>query len=185
VKTLLQTLLLTSLMVTFATAAETRISVREEGRFLTIQGQLSVPVNPATAWTVLTDYARFPEFVPGIHGSRILQQRNTMKMIEQSGMVTAGSFRMPFQGLAQVEELRREGQPDSIRIAFVSGPMKDVVGEWRLTPGTPLELSYSLRMDIMKTPFPPPMAATIVEQQVRTWVEAVAREMQTVKRKKE
>jgi hypothetical protein len=40
-------------------------------------------------------------------------------------------------------------------------------------------------MDLMKSPFPPPIAVTIIEQQVRTWVEAFAREMQAVKRNKE
>jgi hypothetical protein len=42
-----------------------------------------------------------------------------------------------------------------------------------------------MRMDLTKTPFPPPMAASIVEQQVRTWVDAFSREMQVVKRIKE
>lgn len=152
---------------------------------LSVRGQLDVPVNQSVAWAVLTDYARFPEFVPGINSSRVIEQRNSMKLIEQRGMVSAGSFRMPFQGMAQVEERKRDGQPESIRIVFVSGPLKDVQGEWRVKPGVPLELSYSMRMDMMKTPFPPPMAGTIIEQQVRSWVEAFAQEMQVVKRKKE
>jgi len=185
VKTLLQTLLLTFLLVLTATAAETRLSVRQDGNMLTVQGQLDVPVNQTVAWTVLTDYARFPDFVPGINSSRVVEQRNSMKLVEQRGMVSAGSFRMPFQGVVQVEEHKRDGQPDSIRIMFLNGPLKDVLGEWKVKPGVPLELSYIMRMDLMKAPFPPPMAGTIIEQQVRSWVEAFAREMQVVKRKKE
>ncbi len=161
------------------------MSMRQEGNLLTVEGQLEVPVNQTVAWAVLTDYARFPEFVPGITGSRILEQRNASKLIEQRGMVSAGSFRMPFQGVVQVEEQRREGQPEAIKILFVSGPLKDIQGEWNLKSNTPLTLSYRMRMDLLKTPFPPPMAVTIIEQQVRTWVEAFAREMQSVKRKKE
>lgn len=108
-----------------------------------------------------------------------------MKLIEQRGMVIAGTFSMPFQGVVQVEEHKRNGQPESIRILFISGPLKDVRGEWKVKLGMPLELSYSMRMDMMKTQFPPPMAEMMIEQQVRSWVEAFAQEMQAVKRIKE
>lgn len=161
------------------------MNLRQEGSILTVEGQLGVPVNQTTAWAVLTDYARFPEFVPGINASRLLEQRNQVKLIEQRGTVIAGQFRMPFQGVAKIEEHQPAGQPGMIRIVFVSGPLKDVQGEWNIKPGKPLELSYRMRMDLMKSPFPPPMAVTIIEHQVRTWVEAFAREMQVMKRKKE
>lgn len=184
-KTLLQTLLLSCLLALPAHAAEPRMSMRQAGNLLTVEGQLDVPVNRTTAWAVLTDYARFSEFVPGITSSRILEQRDNLKMLEQRGVVNAGQFRMPFQGAVRVEERLREGRPDSLVIAFVSGPMKDIQGEWNIKSGAPLELSYRMQMDLMKSPFPPPIAVTIIEQQVRTWVEAFAREMQAVKRNKE
>jgi len=161
------------------------MSLRQVGNLLTVEGQLDVPVNQTTAWSVLTDYARFSEFVPGITSSRILELRDNFKMLEQRGVVNAGQFRMPFQGAVRVEERLREGRPVSLAIAFVSGPMKDIRGEWSIKSGPPLVLSYQMHMDLMKTPFPPPIAVTIIEQQVRTWVEAFAREMQAVKRNKE
>jgi ribosome-associated toxin RatA of RatAB toxin-antitoxin module len=152
---------------------------------LIVEGQLEVPVNQTTAWAVLTDYARFPEFVPGLNGSRLLEERNTVKLVEQRGTVIAGQFRMPFQGVVKIEEHKTEGQPGNIRVIFISGPLKDVQGEWNIKPGKPLDLSYRMQMDMLKSPFPPPLAVTIIEQQVRTWVEAFAREMQVMKRKKE
>ncbi len=185
VKTLLQTLFLSCLLVQLTLAAETRMNVRQTGSMLMVEGQLEVPVNQTTAWAVLTDYARFPEFVPGLNSSRLLEERNTSKLVEQRGTVIAGQFRMPFQGVVKIEELRPEGQPGVIRVAFISGPLKDVQGEWNIKPGKPLDLSYRMQMDLMKSPFPPPLAVTIIEQQVRTWVEAFAHEMQVMKRKKE
>ena len=101
---------------------------------LTVQGKLDVPVNQTVAWAVLTDYPRFPALVPGITSSRILEQRDSMKLIEQRGMVIAGTFRMPFQDVVQVKEHKRNGQPESIRIIFISGPLKDVRGEWKVKP---------------------------------------------------
>ncbi len=185
VKTLLQTLLFTCLLVQLTHANETRMNVRQVGSMLMVEGQLEVPVNQTTAWEVLTDYTRFPEFVPGINGSRLLEERNTSKLFEQRGMVISGQFRMPFQGVVKIEEHKPEGHPGMIRVLFVSGPLKDVQGEWNIKPGKPLELNYRMQMDLMKTPFPPPLAVTIIEQQVRSWVEAFAREMQVMKRKKE
>lgn len=191
-KSLFRTLLLSCLLLlpvcAFAAQAadpQTQISVRQEGNILTVEGNIPTPVNRLAAWAVLTDYTRFPEFVPGIHGNRILEQRNDFKLIEQRGMITNSQFQMPYQGVMQVEERKRDGVPEGMKILFLSGPLKDVQGEWNIQSGKPLGLSYRMRMDLTKTPFPPPMAASIVEQQVRTWVDAFSREMQVVKRNKE
>ncbi len=184
-KTLIPTFILSCLLALSAHASDTRMSLRQDGSIMTVEGKLGVQVNQTAAWTVLTDYARFPEFVPGITTSRVLQQRNEMKLIEQRGLITDGQFRMPFQGVIQVEERKIDDHPDSIKILFISGPLKDIQGEWNIKPGKPLELTYRMRMDLMKSPFPPPIAVTIIEQQVRTWVEAFAHEMQAMKRKKE
>ena len=52
-----------------------------------------------------------------------------------------------------------------------------------MQPGRPLKLTYRMDMDLMKTPFPPPLAPAIAEQQVRTWVEVFGREMERRKAK--
>jgi hypothetical protein len=72
-----------------------------------------------------------------------------------------------------------------MNILFISGVLKDVQGEWNIKSDKPLELTYRMRMDLTKTPFPPPMAASLVEQQVRTWVDAFSRELTVVKRNKQ
>lgn len=161
------------------------MSMRQDGNILVVEGRMELPISVETAWAVMTDYPRFPEFVPGITSNRILEQRKELKLIEQRGVIDTGQFRMPFQGVMQVEERKRDGKPEGVKIVFVSGPLKDVQGEWNIRPGKPLGLSYSMRMDVSKAPFPPPMSVPIIEQQVRTWVEAFASEMQVVKRKKE
>ncbi len=189
-KTLPRTLLLYCLLllpayVAATQAAETPINVRQEGNILTVEGNIATPVNRLTAWTVLTDYTRFPEFVPGIYSNRILEQRNNSKLIEQRGMIANSQFQMPYQGVMQVEERKRDGVPEGMNILFISGVLKDVQGEWNIKSDKPLELTYRMRMDLTKTPFPPPMAASLVEQQVRTWVDAFSRELKVVKRNKQ
>jgi ribosome-associated toxin RatA of RatAB toxin-antitoxin module len=122
---------------------------------------------------VLTDYARFPEFVPGIRGNQVLETGNGSKTIAQRGEVLAGQVRMAYEGLMRVTEHRHEG----LDIQFLSGPFKDVEGNWRMSGDRPLKLTYSMRMDLSKTPFPPPLAPTIAQQQVSAWVEAFGREI--------
>jgi ribosome-associated toxin RatA of RatAB toxin-antitoxin module len=86
---------------------------------------------------------------------------------------------MPYVGLMRVQEYAGEG----LDILFLSGPFKDARGEWNIVPGRPLKLTYRMHMDLMKSPFPPPLAPAIAEQQVRTWVEVFEREMERRKAK--
>ncbi len=154
--------------------AETGLSVRQEGTQLTVEGWLKTSVDRATAWTVLTDYPRFPEFVPGIYANQVVEAKNGVKLIEQRGEVISGPVRLTYTGQMRVEEHPGEG----LAILFLSGPFKDVRGEWNIEPGRPLKMIYRMRMDLMKSPFPPPLAPTIAEQQVRTWVDVFGREME-------
>jgi len=189
VKTSLNTLLLSCLLllplhVAYAqanTQTNTQTSMRQEGNILTVEGAISSTASEQAVWAVLTDYTRFPEFVPGIHSNRILEKRNNFTLIEQRGMISSKQFQMPFQGVIQIEERKRDGVPEGIKILFVSGPLKDVQGEWNIQPGKQLGLTYRMRMDMTKTPFPPPMATAIAEQQVRTWVDAFSREIKRIK----
>lgn len=151
-----------------------QITTRQEGMILVVEGWLQTKADKTTVWAVLTDYARFPEFVPGITSNQVLAARNGHKTIAQQGQVMAGQVRVPYEGLMNVTERHHEGMD----ILFLSGPFKDVRGAWRMTSGSPLKLSYSMRMDLSRTPFPPPLAPTIAQQQVSVWVEMIGREIE-------
>lgn len=154
--------------------AATQLNSRQEGMILVVEGWMQTNADRATAWKVLTDYARFPEFVPGITSNQVMDAQNGTKTIAQRGQVFAGQVRMPYEGIMQVTEHRQEGMD----IRFLTGPFKDVGGSWRINAGQPLKLSYIMRMDLSKTPFPPPLAPTIAQQQVSTWVDAFGREIE-------
>lgn len=157
-------------------APDMRVSVRQAGSLLSVEGWLETVATRDVAWSVLTDYARFPDFVPGILANRVLEAAGRSKLIEQRGEVVSGMFRMRYEGTMRVEESPVSG----LSIRFLSGPFKDVRGEWRLEAAEnhgPIRLVYQMNMDMMKSPFPPPLAPSIAEQQVRAWVEVFAREM--------
>lgn len=157
-------------------ASDMQVSVRQAGNQLSVEGWLDTRATREVAWSVLTDYTRFPEFVPGIQFNRVLESAARTKIIEQRGDVATGVLLLRYEGTMRVEESPGMG----LSILFLSGPFKDVRGEWRLESAEklqPLRLVYQTSMDMMKLPFPPPLAPNIAEQQVRVWVEAFAREM--------
>jgi ribosome-associated toxin RatA of RatAB toxin-antitoxin module len=155
-------------------AAEMQTRRRQEGNWLLVDGWLAVGVDIGLAWQVLTDYENFPAFVPGIRSNRILSTQGHRKLVEQQGEMLAGSLRMPYAGQMQIHETPGQG----LQIRFISGLFKDVEGEWRIEARKPLKLAYQMRVDMMKSPFPAPLAPQIAEQQVRTWVTAFAQEME-------
>jgi ribosome-associated toxin RatA of RatAB toxin-antitoxin module len=157
-----------------AAAAEMQTQVRQQGNLLLVDGWLSVGVEPPLAWQVLTDYEQFPNFVPGIRVNRILASKGPHKLVEQQGEMQAGSLRMAYGGQMQIEEAPGQG----LQIRFLTGLFKDLEGEWRIDARKPLRLSYQMRLDLMKSPLPPPLAPQFAEQQVRTWVTVFAREME-------
>ncbi len=157
-------------------ATELPLKVTQNGSQLSVEGWLETRATREIAWAVLTDYERFPEFVPGIRLNRIVETRGRVIILEQRGEVLAGIFRLLYDGTLRVEETPDEG----LSILFLSGPFKDVRGEWRMERQEkkgPLRLVYRMNMDMMKSPFPPPLAPSIAAQQVRTWVDVFGREM--------
>ena len=157
-------------------AADAPLTVVQNGSQLSVEGWLETRATREIAWSVLTDYARFPDFVPGIQANRVLEAAGRSKTIAQRGEIVTGMFRLLYDGIMRVEESPDQG----LVILFLSGPLKDVRGEWRMEPSEkkrPLRLVYRMNIDMMKSPFPPPLAPGIAEQQVRTWVDVFGREM--------
>ena len=53
-----------------AAAAEVAIDVHRAEGIVVIDASVEIKADPVTAWRVLTDYARYPEFVPGMETNR-------------------------------------------------------------------------------------------------------------------
>lgn len=148
------------------------VSVQAVANRLEVQGSLATPASRAVAWAVLTDPARFPDFVPGLQACRVLEEHGPVKVVAQRGEITAGP-RLRYDGTLRVEEQAGQG----VHMRFLSGPFRDSEGEWRLTGEAPVTLTYRLSIDLVKTPLPPPMASAVAEQQVRIWLTALVGEM--------
>ena len=150
------------------------VNFQLQGTRLLVSGELSVPVAPATAWAVLTDYERVPEFVAGMRVSRIIEQNGNTRVLEQQGEMLANNMRMFYLGTLRVIE-----EPSSkLSIQFLSGTFQNMQGQWTLQgKSAPVTLAYQLNYDT-GTPYPSPIMVGMLQQQVIHWVSSFAAEME-------
>lgn len=97
---------------------------------------------------VLADYVRYPEFVPGIKGCRILPGKGDRQVEYELDL-----------GLKRIKYVLRhvETRPSRITWTLVSGEMMKVSnGEWLLTAeGSATRARYTVEIQISKPPFIP------------------------------
>ena len=150
------------------------VNFQQQGTRLLVSGEVNVPVAPATAWAVLTDYEHVPEFVPGMRVSRIIEQSGNTRVLEQQGEMMANNMRMFYLGTLRVVE-----EPSSkLSIQFLSGTFQNMQGEWTLQgKRAPVTIGYQLNYDT-GTPYPSPIMIAMLQQQVIHWVSSLAAEME-------
>lgn len=155
-------------------AAPPAVNFQQQGTHLLVSGELTVPVSPATAWAVLTDYERVPEFVPGMRVSRVLEQSGNTRVVEQQGEMQANNMRMLYMGTLRITE-----EPTSrLSVQFLSGTFRNMQGQWTLQgKRAPVTLAYQLDFDA-GTPYPSPVMVGMLQQQVIHWVTSLAAEME-------
>lgn len=76
-----------------ATAASSSVTVERDGDRFTVVAEAVIDADPRTAWEVLTDYERLPQFIPGIRRTRVLSRR-TLADGEQLLVEYAGRFNL-------------------------------------------------------------------------------------------
>ena len=78
-----------ALLASTATAASPEISVKRDGEAYLLQAEAELAADRRTAWFTVIDYERLPQFVPGIHGARVLARvasgGTERLLVEQSG----------------------------------------------------------------------------------------------------
>ena len=77
-------------------------------------------------YSLVTDVARYPEFLPWCGGVDIYEQTET---------VLDAKSKIHFKGIEQFFHTRNTNQrPNSIDMQFVDGPFKKFTGQWRFIP---------------------------------------------------
>ncbi|MGH8752052.1 MAG: SRPBCC family protein [Burkholderiales bacterium] len=164
------------LLFLFCTSAwaAPQVEVQHEGKAIHIEASLNVPVSVKVAWQVLTDYNHLADFIEDMRLSRVVSAAGEPLKVEQKGEGGLLVFRFPVEVVLAIEEQPQQ----TIRFQSVSGNVRNLSGEWRITPQAgSVNLSYSTRC----TPdfwVPPLIGAYLMKNDVRNKMNNVAREMQ-------
>ena len=100
-------------------------------------------------WGILVDYARYPEFVPGLHACQVVEDGADGKHVQYD--LDLGIRKIRYV-LRHVEE-----PPRKLTWSLVGGDLMKVSnGAWELTPeGDRTRARYSLEIQVSKPPFVP------------------------------
>lgn len=124
-------------------AVEISVAVQGESDAIVIKASTVVDADAGRAWQVLTDYARYPEFIPGVRTSRVVRRSAEATTVEQTGRATLGFLRLP---VAIVYEIV-ESPPDRLRSRGVIANVGTLDSGYALEPvGTKLRLDYVGRL---------------------------------------
>lgn len=117
-----------------AGSPEITFSATREGEFLLVDARADLPVSPAVAWAVLSDYESYPRFISSMRESKVVSRLPEGLVIDQKG-----SFGILFfTKLIEVRMLVSEFPPNVIVSrsfgGSFGGSFRDVFGRYELQP---------------------------------------------------
>lgn len=161
---------------TAATFAPVPVDVRverERDRFV-VTATMDVPVPPAVAWAVLTDYPHMPRYLPNMLESRVTADGPDGLHLLQRGRLSLG----PFSQMWEAERVVVLTPETSIDSHLVRGNMKrlDMTTHLRAaTIGTRVDYRADMQPDFW---VPPLIGPALMRRQIVEQFEALAAEMQ-------
>lgn len=162
--------------VTAAFAAESpirQIDVVRNGDAYVLDAVMYVPVPPAIAWAVLTDFEHMANWVPNVRRSRVVARAGEVATVEQVGVVRVGLFGFPYVSLRAIDT----SGPLTIRSRQIEGSMRRVESTMRLAAereGT--RLAYHL--ELVPSAFAGRMVSeTMLEREIGEQFAAIVAEM--------
>ncbi len=91
-------------------------------------GQVLATGNLDSAWSVLTDYENFSNFLPNVASSKVIDTQGNQKIFEQVSIVDLWLFTE--QSTLQISA--KETQKQKIDFQMVKGDLKNLQGTWQL-----------------------------------------------------
>ncbi len=89
-----------------------------------------IEASAAEVWAVLTDYANFPDFIPNVVESEVLESADNRSVVEQVSEQQV--FLLTVKSRVRTENIETENQRIDFRL--ISGDMAELEGYWLLEP---------------------------------------------------
>ena len=126
-----------------AAAADVDIDVHRAEGVVVIDARAELKADPATAWRVLTDYARYTEFVPGMRESRVVERRGTHAIVAQSAEAPVWFARMPVEITYDIDEF----PPSRIESSAKADALRALDSRYQISPAPEgVRLAYEGRV---------------------------------------
>ncbi len=155
-----------------ASAAGPVVSTAISGQGITVESSVFLPIEPCQAYSMLSDYAALPEFIPGLKESRPVRLSPTEASVVQIGEVQVFIFTVRMESKLDM----RETPGKRITFRQVSGDFASYGGEWDflgVQGGT--RVSYRARMTF-KPYVPLTLARSVLDEDVLKKFEAIEKE---------
>lgn len=124
--------------------SEKDVRVSRRGDLWVVEGSFFVPVSPAIAWAVLTDFEHMGSFLSNLSFSQVLERQGNILQVEQRGTARFGLFAFNFQSLREIT--LTPGR--QIHARGLSGNIKNFVSDLRLAEdGSGTRLTYLAEME--------------------------------------
>jgi ribosome-associated toxin RatA of RatAB toxin-antitoxin module len=158
-----------------STAADVQTYAARHGESYEIEASARLDADVQVAWDVLTDYERLPEFIPGIHSSKVVSRHGGEVLLDQRGMAGLWFLSFPVEVRLAIVEM----PPERVESRAIAGNFKEMRGTYRLEAQ---ESGLRLYFSGMFTPdfsIPPVIGTMVVrhslEQRFRAMVDEILR----------
>lgn len=164
-----------------AAAAAISLEASSDGDVLDIHASAVVAADPATAWRVLVDYARYPEFIPGLRTSRVIARHGSIVTVAQTGSAALWLWSPAVEATFEIDE----SAPGRLVSRTIAGDVSVLSSRYTLAaaplasrtdpPGTRLEFTGRIATGAGLLGR---LSRFVVERTARRQLEALAQEME-------
>ena len=128
-----------------AIANEIELHAHRDGDAIVIKAAAFLDVNVAAAWRVLTDYERYPAFIPDLRSSKVIGREGGVVTLDQEGDVRLLWMRLPMRSRLSITETPQR----AVESRQLTGTMQAFAGRYELElAGDRMRLIYTARLVI-------------------------------------
>ncbi len=137
-------------------------------------GQVLATGNLDSAWSVLTDYENFSNFLPNVASSKVIDTQGNQKIFEQVSIVDLWLFTE--QSTLQISA--KETQKQKIDFQMVKGDLKNLQGTWQLEQVTDNQILITHTVKVQpKSTTEKPIFFGFYESSLEATLEAISQEI--------
>lgn len=156
-----------------AWGASLDVRIHREGDAILVSAAETVATDLHTAWDVLTDYARYSEFVPDLYASRVRVQGPGSLIVEQIGDARFLFMRQRVEVTLAVREVPFR----SVSSIAIAGSFRAFAGRYEIAPAAAgTRFAYSARI-VPADGAPVWLTALVLKSNIERQLGALLREM--------